>query len=841
MTYANEWAATGTPAPADGHQDVVTGALGALGDPVDVGTARSLSLEGPHVLWLVVAGAMDVFAVDAEEMGHWHFLGRLEPGTLLLGPVEGPRHTLAGRPLQDCALRRIPLRELFPPEQGGPADPYAAQYTADPYAGQYTNPWGYPALQQQLGPLEDAFARGVGRGLRVLFEGPLDGRPGQGAAPDDADEDILWMSVAPGSVQYGAAYDAGATDLLIGGAMWQHMVNQQSRMLFSLDRWIARLERAHEDRTAAGIDAGEAAQADADQTLLASINKPGRPGRSGRPVPNATAARDRDDATLAVCRLVARAAGTPLPETVHTGPGDDRLAPVERIASGARLRTRVVRLADGWWKQDCGPLVGHRTGSSAPVALLWRRGRYEAHDPATGERRRVGSANQVRFERRAVMFYRPLPEEPVRPRRLLRFALFGTGKDMRHLVLASLVAVGLGALVPLATGQVLGVYVPNAENSLIVQASVAVMAATLVSAAFLLLQNTSILRLEGRLEATLQPAVWDRLLRLPTRFFSDRSTGELASAAMGVSHIRRVISGIAPVVVHAVTLGLVNLVLLLCFSVTMALVAVGMLVLITAVFLGTGLWQLRWQRRLVKLHNKLNNQAFQTLRGLPKLRVAAAESFAYAAWAGEFARSREMQRKAGGIRNMSIVFSSVYLPLSMLLLFMLLAGPARGSLSPAGFLTFTSAVTMLLTSVTQLTGALVSAASVLPMFEQLEPILSERPEVRGGSAQPGALTGAVEARDLTFRYTDDGPLVLDGVSFQVRAGRVRRDRRSQRLRQVDAAAPAHRLRQAHLRRGPLRRTGPVRPRPVGRPPPVRGRAAELPALHRVHPGVHLRR
>ena len=94
-----------------------------------------------------------------------------------------------------------------------------------------------------------------------------------------------------------------------------------------------------------------------------------------------------------------------------------------------------------------------------------------------------------------------------------------------------------------------------------------------------------------------------------------------------------------------------NLVLLLWYSVPLALTAIAMLVVIAAVFLGMGLWQLRWQRRLVELGNKLNNQAFQTLRGLPKLRVAAAESFAYAAWAREFARSRELQQRAGRIRT----------------------------------------------------------------------------------------------------------------------------------------------------------------------------------------------
>ncbi|MDT0379169.1 NHLP bacteriocin export ABC transporter permease/ATPase subunit [Streptomyces sp. DSM 42041] len=750
---------------------MVVGHLGALGQPVDASGVRSLSLEGPHVLWLVVQGAMDVFAVDVGEHGHWHFLGRLEPGTLLLGPVEGPRHTLVGRPLADCALRRIPLRELQHPSDGQWNDtgqwPAAAGY-GDDGTGQWTQ-WNTGQWNQYggTGPLEDAFARGVGRGLRILFEAPLDGQPVQqpaGSVPgpqDPVDDEILWMPVAAGCVQHAAAYGDGSHDLLIDPATWQHMVNQQSRLLRALDRWIERLERAHEDRTAAGIEAGEAVREQADQALLDSMGRPrGEPSRTGRA---------GDDATLAACRLVARATGITLPATVPDGPGNDRLSPVERIATAARVRTRVVRLDGDWWRENAGPLVGRR-GNGAPVALLWRRRRYEAVDPETGERTPVTRRNQGRFERRGVMFYRPLPDRPMSKKRLLLFAVRGTRLDVRNLILSSLAAVGLGALVPIATGQVLGVFVPNAETSLIVQTSVALVAVVTVSAAFLLLQNTSILRLEGRLEATLQPAVWDRLLRLPTRFFQHRSTGELASAAMGVSAIRKVISGISSVAVQSVTMAAVNLALLLWFSVPLALVALGMLVVVASIFLVAGLLQVRWQRRLVALNNKLNNQAFQTLRGLPKLRVAAAESFAYGAWAGEFARSRELQRRVGRIRNLSAVLGAVHLPLSMLILFMLLAGPARGSLSPSAFLTFTAAVTMLLTSATQLTGALITAVAALPMYEQLRPILDERPEVASGSTQPGVLTGAIEASGLSFRYGEGEPLVLDDVSFRVEPG-----------------------------------------------------------------------
>ncbi|WP_155073721.1 NHLP bacteriocin export ABC transporter permease/ATPase subunit [Streptomyces taklimakanensis] len=787
--------------------------MGHLGTAVDRAGARSLSLEGPHVLWLVVDGSLDLFAVGtarddtpdgvpvapgaAVADGQWHFLGRVGTGTLLLGPVRGPEHTLTARPVPGCRLHRVELRELHAP---APADPWVAadgtgyggagygdtgQWMAEQWhAGPGMPPDGARGRQAVpghpgeagLSPLEDAFARGIGRGLRVLYQAAQDG-PAADGQPAAADDDILWMQIAPGSVAYGAAYDAEAAGaLLVDPAMWQGMVDRQYRLMYALDDRIEEIERAHEDRTAAGIEAGEAARTQADRTLIASIGRP-------RGTPRDAA---DDDAAFAACRLVAERSGIALKRPAGADGDPGRADPVERVALASRIRTRTVRLSGRWWREDYGPVVGRRARGprssradradraeargGAPVALLWRRGGYEAVDPATGERERVDGDNAADFGTEAVMLYRPLPDRPLGLLGLLRFSVRGTRGEVRALVLGGLVAVCLGALVPIATGRVLGEYVPEGERGLIVQTTLALIAAGVLSAAFSLLQNVSILRLEGRIEATLQPAVWDRLLRLPTTFFAGRSTGELAGAAMGISTIRRTLSGIGPVALQSVTVGAVNLVVLLAHSVPLALTAIAMLLTIAAVFLGLGLWQLRYQRQLIKLGHRLDNQAFQTLRGLPKLRVAAAESFAYAAWAREFARTRRLQQRAGRIANVVSVLNAVYLPLCTLVMFALLAGPARGSMSAAEFLTFSTAVTMMLSSATQLTGALISAAAVLPMFEQVRPVMREVPEVESGSVRPGELSGAIEVHDLSYRYTEDGPLVLDGVDLRIRPG-----------------------------------------------------------------------
>jgi hypothetical protein len=267
--------------PAEG--DVVLGALGGLGERVDCTGLPSFSLEGPLVLWLVEAGALDLFAVDAAVWGHWHFLGRLEAGSLLLGPVEGPQHTLVGRPLRGCVLRRIPLRELYRPagyDTGSWSyDPGAHEAAYDTGVYQAPHDTGTYDTAPAMSPLEYAFALGVGRTFGILFEAPLGDRPGE--ARTTSGEGVLWMDVPPGSVAYGAAYSAeAAACLLIDGGLWQRMVDQQQRLQSALDRWIEQLERVHEDRTAAGIKAGEAVRAQADRALIDAIDRSKRPGGS---------------------------------------------------------------------------------------------------------------------------------------------------------------------------------------------------------------------------------------------------------------------------------------------------------------------------------------------------------------------------------------------------------------------------------------------------------------------------------------------------------------------------------------------------------------------------------
>src|SRR5438046_7689836 len=129
---------------------------------VDCTTARRLPLESPRTLWLVTDGALDVFAVADEGDGDWTFLGRLEPGMLMLGSVPEQSHSLFGRPRAGCGLARLKVSDL--------ARIQGEQWAANRHTR------GFAAE-------ENVVARGIDRGLGILLDSIRNGRLPRDAVP----------------------------------------------------------------------------------------------------------------------------------------------------------------------------------------------------------------------------------------------------------------------------------------------------------------------------------------------------------------------------------------------------------------------------------------------------------------------------------------------------------------------------------------------------------------------------------------------------------------------------------------------------------------------------------
>src|SRR5207248_3170126 len=129
--------------------------------------------------------------------------------------------------------------------------------------------------------------------------------------------------------------------------------------------------------------------------------------------------------------------------------------------------------------------------------------------------------------------------------RLLRFALAGGRRDVTVLLTAGLAAAALGLAVPIATGTIVPRLLVSGARGQLYWLAAGIAVATVTVALLLLLRNAAVVRVQGRLQAVLEPAVWDRLLALEPRFFSRFATGDLVQRANGIAEARRSLSDVA--------------------------------------------------------------------------------------------------------------------------------------------------------------------------------------------------------------------------------------------------------------------------------------------------------
>ena len=112
-----------------------------------------------------------------------------------------------------------------------------------------------------------------------------------------------------------------------------------------------------------------------------------------------------------------------------------------------------------------------------------------------------------------------------------------------RLLLLTAVAVGLfGTITPYLTGRIFDAAIPQSDRGMLVAFGLALAGVAIGTALFKLVQGIAAVRMQARMEASIQSAMWDRLLQLPAASSARYPAGDLADRAAGVDAIQSLIA-----------------------------------------------------------------------------------------------------------------------------------------------------------------------------------------------------------------------------------------------------------------------------------------------------------
>jgi len=490
------------------------------------------------------------------------------------------------------------------------------------------------------------------------------------------------------------------------------------------------------------------------------------------------------NALLTACRAVGQYMGIevrPAPTFGQAGL-DDSSDPLGDLARSSGFQLRPVALDQEWWRRRGGdPLLGHlQDEGPAPVALVpvksragWSGPAYLLHD-SQGRRRPVDGELARRIAPMAWMFYRALPDTVVGKSDLIRFSLGlpGLGHELVMVLVMAVLSAILGLSIPIASGLVVDQVLPDADLRRLALVCLFLVVIVIAVAIFQAIQGLLVLRIEGRVSATLIPAFWDRLLRLPSRFFARFSAGDLALRAMELSEVLKKLSGAVVATVVTGFFSFFNLALLFYYSWKMACCATLMLALllaITVLLLGN---LLRYETAIRAIDGSISGLLLEVYGGIGPLRTGGAEGRAFSRWARRYterlALAIRARRNSSGIHE----WLAVYPILTAMVIYIGALHIDPNLMRAGSFIAFNIAFANLMAAVLAVGYTSLGLLELLPRYKRIRPILEERPEFAAAVLEPVHLTGALALNHVSFRYPgqEKGAKVLDDVSLHARPG-----------------------------------------------------------------------
>lgn len=441
---------------------------------------------------------------------------------------------------------------------------------------------------------------------------------------------------------------------------------------------------------------------------------------------------------------------------------------LEYLLRPSGIMRRTVKLTEGWYQDAVGAMLGTRKDGSIVALLPGPTHGYYYREYSTGKLNKVDRKSAKEIGEEAICFYQPFPLKKLQMMDLLRY-LFHQLHVRDYVFMFGMAALTtvLGMVTPKVSRYLYGEVLEYGSQALLMAAVMTLFFVTMGSSFITLIKGILHTNIVTKMNLAVESAVMMRVLSLPADFFKKYSSGELANR---VGYMSRLCSLIFEVIFSA---GLSALFSLLYISqileyapalVVPVIVITGCTVLFSLL---TAVMQMRISEKQMQEAGKENGMVYALINGISKIKNAGAEKRAFAKWSRQYVRAAEYLYQTPTFLKLN---GAIMTAISLVGMIWLYYEALQSQIPVADYMAFHCAYGMVSGAFSSLSGIVLNVSEIRPILKMVAPILETEPEVDTKRRVVTRLRGSIELNNVSFRYRETMPNILDNLSLKIRAG-----------------------------------------------------------------------
>lgn len=441
---------------------------------------------------------------------------------------------------------------------------------------------------------------------------------------------------------------------------------------------------------------------------------------------------------------------------------------LEILLRPSGVMRRNVTLGERWYRNAVGAMLAQTVDGGVVALIPHGISGYRYFDYDTGKTVVLNARTDGNLTGDAICFYRPLPLKKLGMADLMGYILstFSVA-DFVLVGVATLAVTLIAMLVPYINSVIFSRIVPSGQMRLLAPVMCLLIGVTVSTQMINTIKSLVMRRLTVKLDIAVQAAAMSRTLSLPASFFKRFSPGELNSR---LSSVQSLCSMLVDALLNTGLTGVFSLVYLAqMFRYAPSLLIPSLLVILASVALSviTSFMQARLAQARMEGGAKESGLVFALINGVQKIKLAGAEKRAFSKWASAYARTARLQYSPPFIIGYNAVISTAIALVGTIAIYYL---SVKTGVRAADYVAFNASYEMVAATIASLASVALTASDIKPTLKMVEPILQSVPEVAQTKQMVTRLSGALELNNVSFRYNEQMPMVLDDLSLKIKAG-----------------------------------------------------------------------